>query len=321
MAYNVENLFDTKHDAGKDDWAFLPLAQKDASVQAECNKIPVAPWRDECLHLDWNDQVLEQKLKNVSQAILSVNNGHGPDVLLLEEVENIGVLNQLNAHLQAAGYTSVILIEGNDDRGIDQAMLSRLPIVEQAVNDPIPLDGSRVPGQHKDASKTRGLLHATFGLPDGTPLTVFGVHLPSGNTHELRAQALDFLNQKRAQLPADRLVLVGGDFNVNAGEDSQFNVWRNQMSNWDITHIIGCQGCVGTEYYRSGHEWSFLDAIAFSHNLTSGQAAWSVDAASIQIPKYDAEQVAADGTPQSFDGRSGVGVSDHFPMFAILRKH
>jgi endonuclease/exonuclease/phosphatase family metal-dependent hydrolase len=321
MAYNVENLFDTKHDEGKADWAYLPLTLKDATVRAECDKIPVYPWKMECLHLDWTDAVLAIKMQNVADAILAINNGRGPDVLMLEEVENIGVLNQLNTYLAAAGYTTAILIEGNDDRGIDQAMLSRLPVIEAPVNDPIPLiDNSK---GRKEASRTRGLLHTTFALPDGTPLTVFGVHFPSGDAaHGQRVQAIDFLNEKRAALPADRLVIVGGDFNINRGEDTKNAVYEQNLSPWLISHQIGCAGCVGTEYYKTKKEWSFLDAIGFSKNLDSAaQSAWSVDEASIQIPQTESEQTKADGTPNSFNAVDGTGVSDHLPVFAILRKN
>lgn len=320
MAYNVANLFDTTHDAGKDDWAYLPLSAKDASVRMECDKIKVYPWRMECLNLDWTPQVLEQKIARVRDAILSVNNGHGPDVLLLEEVENIGVLNQLNAALgPAAGYTSVVLIEGNDDRGIDQAMLSRLPIVGKPVNDSIPLAPNK--GARKEASRTRGLLQTTFALPGGELLTVFGVHFPSGDAHSQRAQAVEFLNEKRSQLPADRLVMVGGDFNINSEEDRDYNMYAGALQPWMISHILGCQGCEGTEYYRTKKEWSFLDALGFSKNLEwDAHASWSLVEESIQIPTFDPEQVSKDGTPREFDAKTGEGVSDHFPIFAILRK-
>src|SRR5690606_36364286 len=35
MAYNLENLFDTSHDEGKEDWTYLPLAFKCSSKQVQ----------------------------------------------------------------------------------------------------------------------------------------------------------------------------------------------------------------------------------------------------------------------------------------------
>jgi endonuclease/exonuclease/phosphatase family metal-dependent hydrolase len=320
MTYNVANLFDTVHDADKEDWAYLPRDTKDAMVRIECDKIRVFPWRMECLNLDWTPDLLKQKIKRVADAILSVNEGRGPDVLIVEEVENINVLNQLNEALGAARYTSVILIEGNDDRGIDQAMLSRLPLSGTPRNDAIPLSPNakarKVPG------KTRGLLQATFQLPGGELLTVFGVHFPSGSgAHIQRTQAIEFLNKKRAQLPESRLVVVGGDFNINSEEDKSYSVYAKDLKPWMVSHLVGCRTCIGTEYYKTKKEWSFLDALGFSKNLSWAQnSSWSLDVDSISIPTLHQEMLQADGTPKRFDAKTGTGVSDHLPVFAILRK-
>lgn len=317
MTYNVANLFDTKHDEEKDDWAYLPHSSKSSEVRAECAKIAIYPWRMECLNLDWSPAALEMKLERVAESILTINQGRGPDVLIVQEVENLGVLNQLNAKL---GYSTVVLIEGNDDRGIDQAILSRLPLNGTPRNDAIPLapnaKARKVPG------KTRGLLQATLQLPGGELLTVFGVHFPSGSAaHLQRAQAVEFLNKKRAQLPASRLVIVGGDFNINAAEDLSFNMYSKELAPWMISHLIGCKGAQGTEYYKTKKEWSFLDAIGFSKNLHWDEnGSWSVDAQTVSIPTLSEVMIQSDGTPRKFDAATGTGVSDHFPVFAVLRK-
>lgn len=318
MTFNVANLFDTKHDLGKDDWAFLPKTEKNQTVQTECAKIKVFPWRMECLNLDWNENVLELKMHNIADAILSVNSGRGADILILQEVENLGVLNHLNDnYLQRAGYKTVLLIEGNDDRGIDQAILSRLPLQGTALNTWIPLGENAK--SRKQPSRTRGLLQATLTLPDSTPLEVFAVHFPSGDTHNLRVQAIAFLNKKKAALPKGRLSIVGGDFNVNSQEDLANDVYGTLLSPWLITHRIGCKGCVGTEYYKTKREWSFLDAIGFSQELDLAKnTGWYVDAATIQIPTYSQFQTTQDGFPNKF--ANGGGCSDHLPMFAILKK-
>ncbi len=318
MTFNVANLFDTKHDLGKDDWAFLPKAEKNQTVQTECAKIRVFPWRMECLNLDWTESLLEMKMHNIADAILSVNGGRGADILILQEVENLDVLNRFNdSYLQRAGYKSVLLIEGNDDRGIDQAILSRLPIQGTALNTWIPL-GENVKSR-KQPSRTRGLLQVTLTLPDNTPLEVFAVHFPSGDTHNLRVQAIAFLNKKKAALPKGRLSIVGGDFNINSEEDRVYDVYGTSLSPWMISHKIGCKGCIGTEYYKTKREWSFLDAIGFSKDLELAKnTGWYVDTDSIQIPTYGQFQMTVDGFPNRF--ANGTGCSDHLPMFAILKK-
>ena len=53
MTFNVENLFDTQHDEGKDDYTYLPLRAKDnAAHRARCARIERERWRRQC----WVDQ-------------------------------------------------------------------------------------------------------------------------------------------------------------------------------------------------------------------------------------------------------------------------
>ncbi|HTF06021.1 MAG TPA: endonuclease, partial [Bacteroidia bacterium] len=70
--WNVENLFDTIDDPAIDDAEFLPGAKK-----------------------PWTSERYNTKLKNTAQVILAMNNGAGPDILGMAEVENKGVLVDL----------------------------------------------------------------------------------------------------------------------------------------------------------------------------------------------------------------------------------
>ena len=141
MTFNVENLFDTKHDAEKHDYTFLPLREKKISkqVKAYCETLKNPKWKNECHYLDWSPTNLSMKMKNLAAAILQVNDGKGPDILILQEVENKNVLQELvGKYLKKAGYTSVILIEGKDIRGIDTAIVTRLPVIGEPVLHEIP---------------------------------------------------------------------------------------------------------------------------------------------------------------------------------------
>ncbi len=82
MAYNVENLFDTNHDQGKYDYEFLPIEKKQtADIKKYCNSIEVKRWRDACLDGNWTEDLLREKLKRLSDVVLKLNQGKGPDVL------------------------------------------------------------------------------------------------------------------------------------------------------------------------------------------------------------------------------------------------
>ena len=83
-----ENLFDTHHDQGKNDYSFLPLFRKrsDPMIMNHCRSIPVPVFRSQCFNLDWNENVLLNKIRNLSEVILTADNGQSPDILILQEV-------------------------------------------------------------------------------------------------------------------------------------------------------------------------------------------------------------------------------------------
>jgi hypothetical protein len=97
MAFNVENLFDTEHDEGTEDFTYLPLEKKkDEKINAGCNANSSAYRKQECLDTDWNAEVLTKKMRRVADVIQQVGDGKGPDILILSEVENQKVVDLLN---------------------------------------------------------------------------------------------------------------------------------------------------------------------------------------------------------------------------------
>ena len=106
MTFNVENLFDSTHDEGKDDYTYLPRVVKDDPAHiARCETLEVERWRRDCLELDWNEEAVVFKLSQLAKTILEVNDGLGPDVIAFQEVENAAILTRLSQeYLQAAGY-------------------------------------------------------------------------------------------------------------------------------------------------------------------------------------------------------------------------
>ena len=100
--YNLENLFDTIHDAGKNDYDFLP----DGSYR-------------------WTAKKYEAKLHNLSDVLSSLSRNlvpEGPAVIGVAEVENHRVLTDLVSQPAMANY-KFVHYEGPDRRGIDCALL------------------------------------------------------------------------------------------------------------------------------------------------------------------------------------------------------
>jgi endonuclease/exonuclease/phosphatase family metal-dependent hydrolase len=318
MTFNVENLFDTRDDPGKDDRTYLPLAMKQTEEhRAACAEVENEHWRDQCLNWDWSDDILARKLSIVADVILQVGGGLGPDIVALQEIENLAVLERLSNHyLGNARYRS-ILIEGADERGIDVAFLSRLPLVKPAILHAIEF------GAVEDAREadTRGILEATFRLPDGSLLTGYAVHFPAPfHPTGMRIEAYEALNGLLASLPDDRPAFAAGDFNTTLAENrEQAMLERFVRPSWVVAHESGCNLCRGTSYYARTGEWSFLDMILWSPAAAGGaETTWQLHADSTAVANAVPAQSTPEGWPARFALPEGSGVSDHWPLVVTL---
>ncbi|MFK8030963.1 MAG: endonuclease/exonuclease/phosphatase family protein [Gammaproteobacteria bacterium] len=318
MTFNVENLFDTTHDANKDDYTFLPKAAKDSDEhRARCNAIEVKKWREQCLYWDWSEQALEFKLSTLAEVIKQENGGRGPDIIAFQEVENISVLERLRGqYLQGSGYFEPVLVEGNDIRGIDVAFLTRLPVVGQPKLHPIAFKDI----SERRRADTRGILQADFRLPDGQVLTGYSVHFPAPfHPHPLRIDAYNSLSALLDGLPANRLAFAAGDFNTTAPENKEHKMLdRFAKSKWLIAHELGCEGCRGTSYYAPRDDWSFLDMIMVRKS-TDGSGSWTLNRSATRLVNQHPQQRDENGNPLRFSVTPQPrGVSDHWPLLIEL---
>ncbi|MCH8106878.1 MAG: endonuclease/exonuclease/phosphatase family protein, partial [Chloroflexi bacterium] len=186
----------------------------------------------------------------------------GADIIALQEVENAAILDRLSTeYLVDSNYLPAILIEGQDLRGIDVAFLSRLPLAAPAV-----LHALRFRDHPEREKDTRGVLEATFILPDGSMLTGFSVHFPAPfHPTEMRVAAYRHLAELRAQLPNENYVFAAGDFNTTSAEAERTGILEMYVRpHWTIAHELGCGGCNGTYYYARDDTWSFLDMMLWS---------------------------------------------------------
>ena len=316
MTFNVQNLFDNQDDPNKDDKAYLPIEAKQSEAHtAACNKIKVESWREECLFLDWTDSAVDYKLGLLAEVIRQIDNGRGADIIAFQEVENVQILERLRSEFLAdAGYGTAILVEGDDLRGIDVGFLSKLPLAGQPI-----LHHTAFEDFPDRAGDTRGILQATFRLPDGSLLTGFAVHFPAPyQPVRMRIEAYRHLNRLRANLPPEHHVFAAGDFNTTSAEDDRENLFEQfARPFWTVAHD-NCQGCPGTYYYARDDTWSFLDTILFSP-ARGTNATWQIRADSVRIANRIPSQVTPEGRPARFNLRERTGVSDHWPLVLTIQ--
>jgi len=163
--------------------------------------------------VDW-DGDLQVKAEEEVTAIAKVLADIDADIVALQEIENRGVLESLvRNHLAESGY-AVSLIEGNDGRGIDVAVLSKLPI------------DSSTSYRHRvfktsagdEERFSRDILRAVLRLPDGRKLSLYTCHLKSrsggdASTRKRQAEASELRRIVDQDMAEGDLVVVCGDLN------------------------------------------------------------------------------------------------------------
>lgn len=251
--YNLENLFDTIHDEGKNDYEYLPDGT---------NK--------------WGSMKYTNKLKNMAQVLSELGTSKickAPAIIGVSEVENRHVLEDLLKEPVLANKGWEILhIEGPDRRGVDCAFFYNPRIFH--------LDNYHLTQfiyENGDTTRrTRGFLLAS-GTIAGEKVHVIVNHWPSRAAgSEFREmggrQVRRMVDSITTQDPKAKVIIMG-DLNddpnnksvteglravhkvKDAGDNDLYNPW------WDMLYKVG----QGTLLYDG--KWNLFDQIIFSSNL------------------------------------------------------
>ena len=306
MQYNVENFFDTQFDENTLDYTYLPLAVKKNLKGHEkyCRSLDTNGRKNECLKLDWNEAKFTKKIMNVARVIKAYDStGNGPDIVVMEEVENLNVLNKLvTLGLDKAGYEHRVLIEGDDTRGIDVGLISKFPVVK-AKRHPLVIDG--------ETRDTRGILEVTLNV-NGKTVVIFVNHWPSqNNPASERVASAKIIEDVSKTLKAD-LIIAAGDFNT-VDHDHPYP-FDSLVSFSDAEKEARGSSLVihpGTHYYQGS--WSSLDKI-FIHS----KSVLEPDFSKFQIFNHSflmkKDSRSGHLVPFRFSHETGEGFSDHLPL-------
>ncbi|MEE1223360.1 MAG: endonuclease, partial [Bacteroidaceae bacterium] len=152
VEWNVENLFDCRHDTLKDDQEFLPEGER-----------------------RWSWGRYWRKLTDIGRVLMAIGDEAAPDLVALCEVENDSVLHDLcrRSDLRHLDF-SYIITNSADRRGIDVALLYR-PVRFRLLD----WHAVRVPSREQGLPPTRDILWAKGLAPAGDTLHIAVCHLPS----------------------------------------------------------------------------------------------------------------------------------------------
>ncbi len=218
-------------------------------------------------------------------AVAAVLDRLGADAVLLQEVEDEALAGRLAAR---AGYRWVRLLEGNDPRGIDVALLSRLPVEAYRghAGDAGPDGRTLWPRDAVEAVLDAG----------GRRLVLVGTHLssrlsdPDGRRRAVQADALRALADAAAARWGADLVVAGGDLNDEAEAPA-------------LAPLLGDGAWVDAAAAMGGAAWTWSD----------GSARAALD--HLVVRAADAGRLLAAGVAAGVDV---AAASDHRPVVLEL---
>ena len=314
--YNLENLFDTIHDAGKNDYEYLPTASG-----------------------KWNTMKYTSKLANMSRVLSEMGTdllkGIGCAMIGVTEIENDNVLIDLcnQEPLKDRGL-KFIHIEGPDRRGIDCALLynPKFFTPEHSVLHPY------IPELAKDSGYvTRGFLTITGHLA-GEHVGVVINHWPSrfatGYYRDLAGKQVRVVKDSLLKTDPNIKIFIMGDMNDDPFNDSMAKHLGARQDIKDVEdgglwnpwwNILAKEGR-GTLLYNGS--WNLFDQIVMNSNLLNRDG--TNDFSTLKYYKHNVFSrdylFQTDGKYKGSPLRTKAGgawlngYSDHLPVVVYLLK-
>lgn len=320
--YNLENLFDTYHDEGKNDYEYLP----DGANQ-------------------WTEAKYAKKLHNMASVIRAMKdeNKVWHAVLGVSEIENRHVLEDLvsQPEIAEANY-QIVHYDGPDRRGVDVALLYRPGQFKLLESKSIPFDFNSsiafsLNEEEKAYFRTRDILMVR-GMLGNEMFAFFVAHLPSrigGKGGDLRSRGGEIMYQESMRLMAeypDIKIVAMGDMNDNP-TDPSMAVYMHGKENIDEVgkedffspFVSMLKSGYGSLAYQG--EWNIYDIIVVNANLCRGEGLKIRPIVKKKFygrifnPPFMTQQEGPyAGTPfRTFSGGAFIGgYSDHYPTYIVV---
>ncbi|MCK5856126.1 MAG: endonuclease [Bacteroidales bacterium] len=309
MFYNVENLFDTKHDTLKYDQQFLP----EGDYRWDKNKY-------------WNKQ------KKIAQVITAVGGWEMPAIVGLAEIENKHTLINLcyNTQLKSTNYQTVHH-ESPDRRGIDVVFLYRrekfILLFDSAISIRFPFDTT---------SRTRDILYVKGVLLDADTIHFVVTHWPSKYggafvTIPKRvyvAQQIRKLTDSIISINSNAKIIIMGDLNDAPDEESLIiglkAVLPDSSSNNTLFNLMLplSKAGKGSHFYKgpTGAEWNYIDQFVVSRELFQAKRRICLRNSKAYVFKasflLEQNESGLDIPFRTYIGRKyHGGFSDHLPIY------
>ena len=324
VSWNIENLFDTRHDSLKNDHEFLPDAMR-----------------------HWNYSRYKKKLADVARVITAIGEWTPPALVGLCEVENDTVLRDLTRRspLKELSYRYV-MTDSPDLRGVDVALLYQRDLFKLLSSRSISIPPL------KQYRPTRDLLHVSGLLLTEDTLDVFVCHLPSRSGGVKESEPYRLYTAQILRTEVDSImnirshpqVIIMGDFNdyptnqsilkileakeppvtVNSLPSTTYSASIPTVvpSPLRLYHLLARKAKsrnFGSYKYRG--EWGLLDHLIVSGTLLNQSSHFftSEGRANVCLLPFLLKDDEKYGDKEPFRTYKGMkyqgGISDHLPIY------
>ena len=316
--WNLENLFDVFNSDERPEW-----------LQRKLNK-----------ELEnWDVEILKTKTKQLASVISQMNEGKGPDLLGICEVESQTVIEKLIAEIDLPDRKySIVHSETNDGRGIDVAFIYDSKLFKK------PRKKDVFSHVILKRNATRDIVQVNFRTKSllKSDLVIIGNHWPSKLGGDLESEPYRIIAAETLSYWIERIsskfepevaIIVMGDFNDEpfnrsivdyalAQKDSAIVKSKRSRKPYLFNLMWSLQKDNSGTHYRDG--WGMLDQILVNRPLLRSEGSLSLVTDSCEIFRTSA--MLKSGKPRRFGRPSKAssfdpdGYSDHLPVTVKIKE-
>ncbi|MEQ9466123.1 MAG: hypothetical protein RLN88_01855 [Ekhidna sp.] len=280
---------------------------------------------------NWTPEVLAKKIEKLAWVISQMNDGDGPDILGVCEVENAHVLNLLKSQINSTRDYRLIHHDMSDNRGIDVAFIYDHNKYEFLENEFF---------NHTVVKRypTREIVQATVkSRATGNELILVGNHWPSrsGGQYEsepyriITGETLSYFIERIQQVKGDEAaIVVMGDFNDEPFNRSLTDYAQSVMDRDKVVYgrnpylynlmwpLLG----IRRASYVYGGTPMMIDQFMVAKGIAKKSGKYSLDENMVSLEVFDGMVSGRYDTPVRF-GQEDLdfdGFSDHLPISFIL---
>ena len=313
--WNVENLFDTETSTDRPEWL-----QKELKRELK----------------GWTEDVLNKKLDQLASIINKMNEGKGPDILGLCEVENRQVMKKLTNRMKHPGRKyRIIHHNSKDQRGIDISFIYDLNKYSKK--------GKTYSYEVLKRSATRDILQVQFKTKKGgNDLFLLGNHWPARSAGQymsapyrmITGETLSYWLKRLTEIHGkEAAIVVMGDFNDTPYDRSLTEYALSTHSKQKVIkgrnpylynlmwELLGERKA--SYFYNS--EPQMLDQFMVTKGILKSNAIFKIHENKVRLEIHEGMAKGSYQSPRRFSRPNKtdydpLGYSDHFPISLLLNE-